>query len=255
MPKALKNIIIFKLIFVLNCICFISNVNAWQTISPGIEYQDISEKSIINLTNTHIHAFKINLKTNKISLAFANELDKEPSFVENYAKKHSAIIAINGGFFDKSSHPLGLRVNNYKLYNPIKNISWWGVFSISNNKPRINPIANFKIHENISFAVQSGPRLIINGTIPKLKPGYAERTALGITDSDKLIIVVTQNTPITTTELAKIMRDPPLNCKNALNLDGGSSSQLFVNTLNFKINAQGFSEVSDAILVNSIKNF
>lgn len=249
MPKALKNIIKFKLIFVLSCMSIINQANAWHTVAPGIEYQDINSESIINLTNTHIHAFKIDLKHNKFNIALASELNENPAFVDNFAKKYPAAIAINGGFFDKSHHPLGLRISNNRQYNSIKNISWWGIFYISNNQPHITQASNFNKNQNISFAVQSGPRLIINGNIPKLKPGYAERTALGITKDGKVIIVVTQNTPITTTELAKLMQSSPLECENALNLDGGSSSQLFVNLLNFQLNVTGFSEISDAIIV------
>ncbi len=251
MPKALKNIIKFKLIFVLSCISLFNHAYAWQAIAPGIEYQDVSSNSIINIAHTHIHAFRIDLNHNKFSLALAKEQNKEAFFVDNLKKKAAANIAINGGFFDKEYHPLGLRISNNKQYNSFKNISWWGIFYISNNKPHISPAHNFNTNPNISFAVQAGPRLVIDGNIPKLKPGYAERTALGITKTGKIIILVTQNTPISTTELAKIMQSPPLECENALNLDGGSSSQLFVNLLNFKLNVSGFSEVSDAIVVTS----
>lgn len=251
MPKALKNIIKFMLIFVLSCMSILNQANAWHKIAPGIEYQDISNNTIINLTNTHIHAFKIDLKHNKFDIALASNLNDQPAFVDNFAKKYSAVIAINGGFFDKSYHPLGLRISNNKQYNSIKNISWWGVFYIIHNKPQISQVNNFNKNQDISFAVQSGPRLIINNNIPKLKPGYAERTALGITKNGKVIIVVTQNTPITTTELAKLMQSAPLECENALNLDGGSSSQLFVNLLNFHLNVSGFSEISDAIIVTN----
>ena len=65
MPKALKNIIKFKLIFVLSCVSLLNQANAWHTIAPGIEYQDISDNSIINIVHTHIHAFKIDLNNNK----------------------------------------------------------------------------------------------------------------------------------------------------------------------------------------------
>ncbi len=250
MPKALKNIIKFNLIFVLSCSSLLIEAQEWHRIAPGIEYQDISDNSIINLS--HIHAFKIDLNHNKFSLALAENLNDTPAFVDNFAKKYSAAIAINGGFFDKSYHPLGLRISNHHQYNPIKQISWWGIFYINDNKPQITNIRNFNKNKDINFAVQSGPRLIVDGNIPKLKPGYAERTALGITKNGLVIILVTQNNPITTTELAKLMHEEPLRCENALNLDGGSSSQLFVNLEGFKLNVSGFSTISDAILISSI---
>lgn len=248
MPKALKNIIILKLILILSFISLASNANNWQIIAPGIEYQDINQNNIVNLN--HIHVFRIDLQYNKFRLGLAKNLHEESSFVDVYAKKYNSIIAINGGFFDKSFRPLGLRISDNHQFNTLKYISWWGVFTINNNKPKITNARDFNKNLNVNFAVQSGPRLIISGVIPKLKPGYAERTALGITSDDKVIILVTQNNPMSTTSLAKLMSSPPLSCANALNLDGGSSSQIFVNAPNFKLNVSGFAEISDAILVS-----
>lgn len=250
MPKALKNIIKTQIIFVLFGITTHTNAGTWQNIAPGIEYRDINNKSIINIS--HIHVFRVDLKNNKLNLALAKNLQDTPAFAENFAKKNSAILAINGGFFDKSFRPLGLRINENKQFNPIKYISWWGVFYITNRKPFLSNARNFNKNQNIDFAIQSGPRLIIDNKIPSLKPGYAERSALGITKNNKVIILVTQNNPLTTTALAKLMHDNPLNCTNALNLDGGSSSQLYANINKFKVNVNGFSEVSDAVLVKSI---
>lgn len=248
MPKALKNIIKKQIIFVLLGVATSTNASGWQNISPGIEYQDIGDNTVINIS--HIHVFRIDLKNNKLSLALAKGLTNSPASAENFAKQNSALIAINGGFFDKNFQPLGLRINANKQFNPIKYISWWGVFYINKNKAFLSNARNFNKNQNIDFAIQSGPRLIIDNKIPSLKPGYAERSALGITTNNKVIILITQNNPLTTTELAKLMQAEPLNCNNALNLDGGSSSQLYANMNNFKLNVNGFSEVSDAILVN-----
>lgn len=250
MPKALKNIIKTKIIFVLLGLSVFTYASEWEKLAPGIEYSDVSDNSIINIR--HIHAFRIDLKTHKLQLSFAKNLHEEPAVAENYAVQNAALLAINGGFFDKSFHPLGLRISNNKQLNPIKYISWWGIFYISNSRAFISNSRSFNKNQPLDFAVQSGPRLIIDNKIPSLKPGYAERSALGITKNGKVIILVTQNTPLTTTALANLMQSEPLNCVNAINLDGGSSTQLFAKINDFKLNVLGFSEVSDAIIVKSI---
>lgn len=250
MPKALKIIIKAKIIFILLSISIFTYAAEWEKLAPGIEYSDVSDNSIINIR--HIHAFRIDLNNYKLQLSFAKNLHEEPAVAENFAEQNSALIAINGGFFDKAFHPLGLRVNDNKQLNPIKYISWWGVFYISKGRAFISNARSFNKNQPLDFAVQSGPRLIIENKIPSLKPGYAERSALGITKSGKVIILVTQNNPLTTTALANIMRSDPINCVNALNLDGGSSTQLYAKIKDFKLNVLGFSEVSDAILVKSI---
>ena len=51
---------------------------------------------------------------------------------------------------------------------------------------------------------------------------------------------------MTTRELAKMLKAPPLSCIDAINLDGGSSSQLFAHINSFRLNVHGFSNISDA---------
>ena len=89
----------------------------------------------------------------------------------------------------------------------------------------------------------------MNGQVPTLRPGLANRSALGIDKHGKVIVVVTENLPISTSDLAHILAAPPLNCVDALNLDGGSSSQLYAKIDRFKLDVPGFSQVSDAIVV------
>lgn len=223
-----------------------SIANGWTKIAPGIEYQDLDNDSFISLS--HIHAFKVSLKHNTLKIAIANK----HAFVDEFANNNEFLIAINGGFFDKEFNSLGLRISNKHQYNPIKKISWWGIFYIHKNQAYIKNIKSFNSDKNIEFAIQSGPRLIIEGKIPSLKPGFAERTALGITKTGEIIVLVTKNSPLTTTSLAKILKNSPLNCENAINLDGGGSSQLYANLPDFKLNSIGFSEVSDFIIVKPI---
>ena len=112
---------------------------------------------------------------------------------DQFAEHSKALLSINGGFFDHEFKPLGLRINNNKLENPLKRISWWGIFYIKNNKPYISNVRRFNHDNEIDFAVQSGPRLLIKGKIPSLKPGIADRSALGITADGKVIILVSTN--------------------------------------------------------------
>ncbi|MBP6963364.1 MAG: phosphodiester glycosidase family protein [Armatimonadetes bacterium] len=80
----------------------------------------------------------------------------------------------------------------------------------------------------------TGPTLVRNGK-PSVAPkseGFRDpeifrrkpRTAVGMTDSNKLILVTT-STPVYLSELAKVMRH--LGAVDALNLDGGSSTALY----------------------------
>lgn len=223
--------------------------NDWRKLAPGIEYRDLDGNFLTPWS--HIHAFRVNLKENQLSLVTAEDLSRTHASVDEYAQYSNALLAINGGFFDKNYQPLGLRIANKRQKSPLKNISWWGIFYIKNQRAYLSSANQFSPNRQIDFAVQSGPRLLVNSRIPPLKPGRAERSALGITHDGRIIMIVTDNVPLSTTELAQLMKAPPLNCENALNLDGGSSSQLRAKTGSFQLDVHGFSNVSDAIIVKA----
>lgn len=225
---------------------------SFKSVDNGIEYIDI--KDTILTPWSHIHVFKIDLNKKRLQSVSARQLSMTHASAAEFAHKNNALIAINAGFFDENYHPLGLRINDFKQYNKIKKISWWGIFYIINNKPYISSFKNFPGNRKVNFAIQSGPRLIIDGKIPSLKPGIAERSAIGITKNNEVILLVTENAPLTTTVLANIMKNPPINCQYALNLDGGSSTQIKANIDNLKFEVRGFSNVSDAIIVKDIEN-
>ncbi len=254
MPRQIPNILnsTFLASFIVLLIFFPVTkalARAWQKVAPGLVYQDLIANPLTPWA--HIHAFQIDLKQYRLDLITAKDLSKEQASITELARKSRALIAINGGFFDNKFRPLGLRINQQQEHNPIRRISWWGVFMIKNNTPSIVRSHEYQHNDQIQFAVQSGPRLIINGYIPHLRPGIAERSALGIDRHNKLIVLVTDKAMITTTELAQLMKAAPLNCVNALNLDGGSSSQLIARLPSFRLNVHGYSNLSDAIVIKS----
>ena len=221
----------------------------WEKLAPGIEYRDLSPNPLIPWA--HVHVFRINLRQQKLDLVTASDLSRPHASVEEMAVHSDALIAINGGFFDTEYHPLGLRIGHHHLYTPIKPISWWGVFYTIRKKPHLEKVSQFTASRSIDFAIQSGPRLLVGGKIPKLKPGVAERTALGITKKNQIILLVTEHAAMTTTSLANLMKQFPLYCEEALNLDGGSSSQIYANVGHLHLKTRGALGVSDAVVVKA----
>ena len=223
----------------------------WQSLATGLDYTVIYPSPTMPLQK--IHAFRIDLKKYKLTLILAKNYQKKSIFVNQVAQNINALIAINGGFFSPQSQPLGLRINSGKVLHPLKNTSWWGVFIVKNSRAMIVPKSGFRYSKNIQFAIQAGPRLIVNGTIPKLRENVANRSALGVTRNGNVIIVATQNLALSTTQLASIMQRPEkqggLACYNGLNLDGGNSSQLYAHVGNFNLKIQSFRPVTDVIVV------
>jgi uncharacterized protein YigE (DUF2233 family) len=250
--KGTRSSLNLKWLYVSLCCCFMSFCfqthanNRWQQVSPGIEYIDMKNY----LTPwSHIHVFRIQLATHQFSLIRASDLGLQQGFVGELAVQQGVKIAVNGGFFDSKFRPLGLRVHQSQKLNPLKQISWWGVFYIRDGQAYIRRASDFEMQSDTQFAIQSGPRLLVAGHIPPLKPGRDERTALGITQKGAVVIVVTENAPLTTSELAELMRRAPILATDALNLDGGSSTQLWTNMPKLHLDIHGFSMVADAVVV------
>ncbi len=221
----------------------------WEKLAPGIEYRDLSPNPLIPWA--HVHVFRINLRKQKLDLVTASDLSRPHASVEEMARHSDALIAVNGGFFDTEYHPLGLRIGHHHRYSAIKPISWWGVFYTIRKKARLAKVSQYPASRSVDFAIQSGPRLIVGGKIPKLKPGVAERTALGITQNNQVILLVTEHAAMSTTALADMMKKFPLYCEDALNLDGGSSTQVYANVGRLKLNTRGALGVSDAVIVKA----
>ncbi len=242
-----RNFITLLMIFFNTQLCA-----GWKKISPGIEYQDMSPHYLSDWS--HIHLFKISVGKYEFKLVNHQQLGVRFPSIEQYAKFKNAPLAFNGGFFDLRHRPLGLRISESKQTNAFKNISWWGVFRIQHQTASIESAKNFKLYPIPEFAIQSGPRLIIDKHIPSLRPGYAERTALCVLSNDEIAVIITQNFPMTLKQLAITLQGPPLNCQNALNLDGGSSTQFFAKFPHLFLHMPGLVSVSDAIIVSPRKN-
>lgn len=252
----MKKVIIQKKYYLLLFVFLISQVvlakgRHWETIAPGMEYTKIVGQE--NNWLGSLHAFRFNLSDYQLGLIFAKDYERRHATVEYLAKQTNALIATNGGFFSPELKPLGLRIQNGVKRNELKGTSWWGIFYTIDSKAYISSQRQFQGRDNIDFAVQGGPRLIINGQIPSLKSGKADRTAIGITRDGRVILVVTDNFEMDTFELAAMMsaseKNGGLECINAINLDGGHSSQLYAAINDFFLQVTNLSAVTDAIIV------
>lgn len=224
----------------------------WNLLDDGIVYAKYSFPSGEEGSTT-IHAFQIDPAKARIDVVIADRKDAEGASVKDMAAKSKAALVINGGFFTEQHKSIGLLIKNGKVVNPIHRTSWWSIFGIKNSSPFISTPGNFFPSSDISMAIQAGPRLVVDGTYPKLKEGLAARSAVGITRDGKIMIAATEGAPVTMKEIANRMGKSRfaggLECVNAMALDGGSSVQLYSKIKKFELNLSGISLVPNGIAV------
>lgn len=230
----------------------LANTSAWQTLAPGLEYSRLD--GFANFPNGYLHAFRVDLKHYHLEIApLTKDLSSDSAFNQLMALKN-AVVAVNGGFFTSQLMPLGLRINQGHQQNPLKPVSWWAVFYVRKQEAGVVKGQSFQSGPNVSFAVEAGPRLVVdNQVVANLKLDLDNRTALGITRAGQVIVLATENLMLSTTDLAALMqrseKEGGLGCVDAMNLDGGSSTQLYTRLPNFSLQVPSGSQVADAVLV------
>jgi len=225
--------------------CAWQNVHSytWKTIDTGLSYTKVES----------VHVFQIDPKKFRLSVMTAKDLGEKDTTAAMIAKKSKAVLVVNGGFFSPEHKSLGLLMRDGKTINPIHPTSWWAVFQMNNEKASIVTPRYFNSNSNVEMALQVGPRLVVNGAIPKLKPSLARRSGIGIKNNGNLIIAVSDNNQVSMENFAILFQKSEakggLECTDALNLDGGGSSQLYFNWNGFKLDVSGVSRIANAITV------
>ena len=160
------------------------------------------------------------------------------------AKRHGAMVAINGAFFDAYTEseikkPYGWLLNDGEVLNRGDSFRRATFIYDRNHLAEIADgldMPELIRADGIDGAVQAGPRLVRNGKVdldvegegfkdPKILTNSGARSALGITRDHRLILVTVPAATIP--QLAEIMLQA--GAWQAMNLDGGASSGLYYN--------------------------
>ncbi len=151
--------------------------------------------------------------------------------------KEGIQIAINSEnrITNISTSQLEIPENGYVIVGPKSKLG-----ALNEKKKATVEIKTIPDWENVTHIISGGPYLIKNGNVfidiqeQKLLAigGRNPRTAIGYTADNKLILVAVDGREnysigLTLNELANLMKE--LGCVNAMNLDGGGSTVMYVN--------------------------
>jgi hypothetical protein len=196
----------------------------FRPVARGIDHA-VFDKHSPDIEPYRVHAFKIDLEVAELRLVPAGPPASRRT-VEQIAAPYPAVVAVNASFFDTEGRAIGLGVNEGQLVAAARRQSW-GALVVEGTSSRIVLGSDLQDHRAYRLVVQGIPRLVVGGKIQRLKPQISERTAVCAEGSSIVIAVATK---IEATDLARFLAAPPemggLGCADALNLDGGPSTQL-----------------------------
>jgi uncharacterized protein YigE (DUF2233 family) len=185
---------------------------AWTSAGKGIESRTFS------WGNARIYAFRA--APSHIKLASGDYLN-----ASQWLKRANAHVVINGGYFDGSGHAMGLRVSEGKRIMRLRRADW-GVFWIKDGRARITHTRDYDTSSKPDEAIQCGPRLVVAGKTTDLKPQWDRRTGLGIDRRGRVVLAIAEG-QLSLEEWAQAFASSDgLGCRDALNLDGGGSTQI-----------------------------
>lgn len=219
----------------------------WREVAPGLSYRTLRLPASETDGSALLHVLRVDLQRYRIALLTAGE--GETATVREMAERSGAVAAINGGFFDERFRPLGLRVSRGHELRPLRRANW-GVFLIRSGKPAIVHTRDYQ-PAGVTEALQCGPRLVVNGQATQLKPQSARRACIGIDRQGRVLLAVSKGADVDATRLARLLCAPEagggLDCRDALNLDGGPSAQLYISAGDLHLDLQGTWGVPDGL--------
>jgi exopolysaccharide biosynthesis protein len=219
----------------------------FRAVAPGIAHVTF-EVRLEDAESFSGHAFKIDLDVAELRLVSAGGPASRRT-VEEIVAPYPAVVAINASFFDKEGRAMGLAVDEGRLMTSGKRQSW-GALVVNDRKARM--VLGAEINDPLAhrLVVQGIPRLVVGGKVQQLKPQLAERTAV-CAEGSAIVLVV--STKAETAAFARFLADPPekggLGCGEALNLDGGPSTQLIVKLPALALSLPGGWGVPNALVV------
>jgi len=206
---------------------------AARTLASGVAYR----KQVIFSTPVHVVCADLNNPDVKVTVAISKGGRGSSEPASSIVSRSRPAAAITGTFFDtRTLLPtgdigiLGVMIHS-GCVGPALCVTSENAAQIVPGKYRTRWQAG-----NYETVLAGGPTLVQNGRIalnPRAEGFYgrsilrpSRRTAAGLTPHGKLLLVCV-NRPITLRHLARIMLG--LGCKQAMLLDGGSSTTLYAN--------------------------
>ena len=247
--RSSKKCILYVILALTTFILSSTSYAEWKPITTYVEHDYFQCEDVI------IHSAKFNPSLITLQALVAPPPGNRAQYILD---KTNSIIAINAGFFTPDLKPIGLIKSNNKILSKLHKTSWWSIFYIKNGVPYIKLPKNWKNSKHIEFAVQAGPRLIVSKKITQVKDNDSKtpRSAIGINEKNEVVLAIAPTPGLTLKEWANCLLKPAPqgpSLKDAMNLDGGSSSQMSIKYKDTQFDDHGLVPVPSFITVKSKK--
>lgn len=207
----------------------------WQPVAAGVEYRHVLRAGL------DAHVVRVDLDAACVQVIASTAVDRGLT-VSEFARRHAAIAAVNGDYFDLDLDPVGLAMGDGVVWAAAGGtVRRQEVVAVAGRRVEIRARSRPLLEPEpwMSGAVSGWPMLVSQCRPEQRLPGSDHftraphpRTAVGLSrDGRQLQLVVADGRRdgvpgLTLPELAELMAE--LGACTALNLDGGGSSALWI---------------------------
>lgn len=218
-------------------------------VKPGVEYR------AARLGGATVHQLRFQPDKARLRLLLAKDHGEQAMLVGNMAQKAGVFFAVNASYFDAKLSPLGYLQRGKQVVVPQFQTggAFGGLFLLSGGKARVVRPQDFTRGAH-QLALQCGPRLVVQGRpidgIHATEPGA--RTGIAVDRQGRICLYACSGRP--GLDLAKLpalllkkVSQGGLEAFYALNLDGGTSTQLWMVTDKIKASLPSLARVPVAL--------
>lgn len=223
----------------------------WLAGRPGIELRKL--QVVQNGQPTSLVIVRIDPAAVRLRVAYTPEA---PRALRSWFSDTGALLAINGGFFTAEYRATALLVSDGEVSGESYD-GFGGMLAVApDGSVSIRPLRDqaYNPDEQLAQALQSFPMLIFPGNVPADLNDNGERTrrsALALDQAGRLLVIAAPGASWTLSELAAWLSQSDLNIDRALNLDGGSSTGLYVRDGDLAEAIDSFGPVPSVLLVEA----
>ena len=221
----------------------------WQLIAPGVEYREL--KIDQEDRSDRLRFARIDPAQTRLRVLYDPD---RPRRVSEWLSESSALVAVNGNYFDPQNHALGLVIQDGQRLDGVVYEGFGGMFAVSGAGVRVRwNVDEPYTGEPLTHALQNFPMLVLPGGSPN--PDIDDngrrslRTAVGQDRAGRILFVVSPGPTFTLTEFGQWLAASDLDLNAALNLDGGTSSGLVLRSGNRNLGVDSWVVVPNVIVV------
>lgn len=210
------------------------STNTWNKAAPGVETrQEIWKSPAGNGISDTVTIVRFDLHYVKLNVAYQ---PNQPLSMQEWMQKEQATALINGGYFDGMDHATALVISDGQVFGSSYQ-GFGGMLDVdAQGRVQLRSLSEqpYDPAENLTQATQCSPMLMLNGKRTRFDVNnkVSPRSVVAVDKQGRLLFIVSPSLAFTLDEMATLLEKSDLGLVTALNLDGGSSTGLYVNASN-----------------------